>query len=120
MILLTLLAALQSAPAREPIGYYALDITLDEAPARMGLRLSRREGVLVAEVWPAMGPGPLTGKETTLKENRLRTLIEIHDGMNMVLELEFTGDTVKGTWSVGEQVGAITGRKAPDPTLPRS
>jgi hypothetical protein len=111
---LLLLFTATSAPVSELDGYYALDTTINGSPAQMGVRITHPEGKLLVEVFPAMGGGPIKAAGT-LDGNKLRASASVHDGVDIVLELEFAGDNVKGTWRLADGVGLITGKKARDP-----
>ncbi|HSJ08924.1 MAG TPA: hypothetical protein VK928_03400 [Longimicrobiales bacterium] len=123
ILILSLLAALHAgaepALAQEPSGYFALETIIMDAPARMGVRITRPDSTLLVEVWPAMGPGPVRAKEASLEGNRLRAVVEVHEGLNVELRLVFTGDRVAGTWRIGEEAGDLTGRRGTAPDAPR-
>lgn len=112
---LLLLFTTTPAPATQLDGYYALETTINGSPAQMGVRITHPGGKLLVEVFPAMGGGPIAAS-ATLEGNRLRATASVHEGADIVLDLEFDGDNVKGTWRLADGAGLIVGKKTRDPS----
>lgn len=108
-------AALPAASDSVANGYYALLTTINDSPAQIGVRISRPDGALLAEVYPATGGGPIRAREVKLDGANLRIVAVVHEGFELTLNLTFDGDDVRGTWSAGGEQQLLGGRRAPGP-----
>jgi hypothetical protein len=95
-------------------GYYTLSTEIVGEPARLAVRLARTGNTYSAEVYPAMGPGPVNADEVIVKQNRATISTTVHE-MTLRLELEFHGETVTGRWITPGDEGQITGKRDKDP-----
>ena len=118
MMLLTIIASmaasLMTAPEATPAGYWQLETTMMGAPATMAVKLVEAKDKYTAVFYSAMGDR-VDASSVTRTGDSFTIVAVIHGGMEMTLQLEFKGDTVKGKWMATGADGAITGKRAPDP-----
>jgi hypothetical protein len=101
-------AALKAAPwSARPVGVYNLEIALSDRAMPARLTVSEVDGKLTASLWPE-GDNDAHEMSVSVKDTDLIFDAEAPRG-HVQLVLQHEGDRITGSWSYGQERGALRG-----------
>ena len=96
----------------DPVGVFEFSTVVDSSPLTGTFEITRRtDGAYTGRILSTMFPEiPIT--RVTVEGNRM-LLAASMDGQQIVMELNFTGDSFTGGWSLGDgsMGGALSGKR---------
>ncbi len=100
-----------AAQRLDPVGEYSFSTIVNGAPVAGRIVIRGEPDAYTGMIEPTEGPiGPLEIYAVTVEGQKLTAYAD-SDGDDVILNLEFTGNAYKGTWTSGFDGGEITGER---------